>query len=167
MNKEIQELKISKLEIKNSFGLLLKIRIDYLEKVQYQLGNDLFQKYKTIFEFSKNKNYTFIEPSARTGNFLDGLFKWNVDSKQIKAYDIEPKNNLLIKVKNFLDINFKRMKLDRKTTITIGNPPFGKKSDSAPLKFLNKSLEHSAIVTFILLNIFRRYLTQAKVRSSA
>ncbi|AAT27581.1 type II DNA methylase [[Mycoplasma] mobile] len=129
---------------------LLKIVFDLF----YSLRNDQSQ-------------YTFIEPSAGSGNFIDGLYKLGVDiKKNVRAFDIDPKNNSIIEKKDFFDVNFNEMNLNKKKTVTIGNPPFGKKGDLA-LKFLNKSLEHSGIVAFILPKIFNRYLTQSKVKNDS
>lgn len=111
--------------------------------------------------------YQFIEPSAGTGNFIDGLYKKGVNiENNVLAYDLDPKNNKYIIKKDFLNIDLKHKTKNIKKTITIGNPPFGKKGLLA-LEFLNKSLEHSGIVAFILPNTFKRYSLQSKVNEKA
>ena len=132
-----------------------------VEKVLTNLFN-LFYSLQTNYQ-----NYYFIEPAAGAGHFLDGLVKHKIDlQKQVYAFDIEPKKHSMICQKDFFEIDFQSWKLPLKQTITLGNPPFGKRGELA-LKFLNKSLEHSAIVAFILPNTFQRYLVQKKVHLQA
>lgn len=110
------------------------------------------------------KDYTFIEPSAGTGNFIDSLYKIGVDVENyVKAYDLEPKSNSQIIKADFLNINFSKDNFEK--TITIGNPPFGKRGVLA-LKFLNKSLEHSSIVGMILPMTFNRYSMQKQINKN-
>ena len=134
-------------------------------KIVDLLLNDFFDLFISLR--LETNSFTFIEPSAGSGNFIDGLHKKGVDvKKNVLAFDIEPKNNSLIKKQDFFKLNFNKMKLDKSKTITIGNPPFGKKGELA-LKFLNKSLNHSSIVAFILPKTFNRYLMQKKVNEKA
>jgi predicted RNA methylase len=64
--------------------------------------------------------------------------------------------------KDFFELN---LKYDNKN-IVIGNPPFGYKAKLA-IDFINKSLDFSDIVIFILPIQFRRWLTQKQVREDA
>ncbi len=68
------------------------------------------------------KKAIFLEPSAGTGSFLFSLQELGIKNKKIKAYDLEPKNNLIEKadyLKTIIEFN--------KNRIVLGNPPFGKR----------------------------------------
>ena len=122
---------------------------------------ELVKIIKKLFEFSF-KEFYFIEPSAGCGNFLDALNKLKIKDKNIKAYDIEPKEDKRIIQKDYL-----KTKLEfSKKNLVVGNPPFGKRGDKA-LAFLNKALNEANIVCFILPNIFKRYSIQSKVNQNA
>lgn len=110
--------------------------------------------------------YTFIEPSAGTGNFVDAIQVNNVNTNKILAFDLEPKNNSKIIKEDFLKLDLNKYELDKSRTIVVGNPPFGNKGKLA-LEFLNKCLKHSDIVMFILPKTFKRYLLQSKVDNNA
>lgn len=104
----------------------------------------------------------FIEPCAGSGNFVNSLLKVGIKKQNILAYDIEPHNNKFIKKQDYLKLNIKY----NKNNITIGNPPFGKNGKLA-LQFLNKSLNESDIVIFILPLLFKRYSVQKQVSENA
>jgi len=89
------------------------------------------------------EDYTFIEPSAGDGSFLNELPK----NKRI-GIDIEPRNNEIIKG-NFLEWE---VPFEGKY-ITVGNPPFGLRGNLA-LRFLNHSSKFSDFTAFILPQIF-------------
>lgn len=111
-----------------------------------------------IFSFFPSiKSKIFLEPSAGTGNFINSLIKNNIPLNKIKAYDINPQSKFKIIKKDFMKVNLKNQKF-----ITIGNPPFGKRGKTA-LDFLNKCLNHSYFVIFILPNTFKRFLMQKQV----
>jgi predicted RNA methylase len=100
----------------------------------------------------KEKNIYWIEPSAGTGSFSDLLKKEN-----LLAIDIDPKQKDILK-KNFLLDKIEEIEEIQKTEnkiITIGNPPFGKKSSIA-IKFFNKSAEISEYICFILPKTFKK-----------
>lgn len=134
-------------------------------KIVDELLNDLFSCFYSLR--LTPQNYFFVEPSAGTGNFIDGLYKIGIDiNNQVFAIDIDPKNNEFIKKMDFFNTNVKSYCHKNKTIITIGNPPFGKKGDMA-LEFLNKSLEYSDIVAMILPKTFRRFSLQNKIKKDA
>ena len=81
--------------------------------------------------------YTFIEPSAGSGSFLEIL-----PEKRI-GIDIDPKNKGILK-KDFLS-----WKPKEKRVICVGNPPFGYRGWLA-IKFLNHCAIFSDYVGFIL-----------------
>ena len=87
-------------------------------------------------------NYTFIEPSAGDGSFLDFL------PTPFVALDIEPFDTR-IQVQDF----FTWVPDSGKKYIVIGNPPFGLRGQQA-LKFINKALEIADFCAFILPPLF-------------
>lgn len=109
---------------------------------------------KAFFDISE---YKILEPSAGEGVFLKFF-------DNFYACDIDPKNDLIEK-KDFLKDDIKD-KLGNDKIITIGNPPFGKRSKLA-IEFINKSFEYSDIVSFILPIHFLKYSAQYKIRNDA
>lgn len=108
----------------------------------------------TLFDLCKdciNENDIFMEPSAGTGSFLDKL-----PDKGIYL-DVEPKNEKVEKA-DFITYDLK----NEKDLITIGNPPFGKRSTLA-IQFFNKAIQHSKIIAFIVPKSFDKYTTQKKL----
>lgn len=98
----------------------------------------------------------FIEPSAGTGSFINAINKV-FPEREIVAYDIDPKMDDIIKL-DYLKLDTSNYK----NIITIGNPPFGKRSKLA-LDFINKSMEYSDVVAFILPVQFNKWGTQRKI----
>ena len=93
--------------------------------------------------------YTFLEPSAGDGKFLPYL-------KNFEAYDILPEGENIIQ-QDFL--TWEPNKLDY---ITIGNPPFGKRSKLA-VGFFNKCATCSKVIAFILPVSFMKYGVQKQL----
>ena len=91
----------------------------------------------------------FLEPSAGDGSFLEFL-------KNYEAYDIMPEDERIIQ-KDFLTFESQK-----KNYITIGNPPFGKRSKLA-IDFFNKCSEVSEVVAFIVPISFMKYGVQSKL----
>lgn len=81
-------------------------------------------------------NDIFLEPSAGAGSFLSFLNNY-------EAYDIAPEGDN-IKQADFLTLN-----LTHNDYITIGNPPFGKRSKLA-IDFFNHAAKYSKIIAFIV-----------------
>lgn len=112
-------------------------------------------------KYNKNiEHFTFIEPSAGAGVFVEELKKTG-ENINVLSYDIEPENDTIIK-KDFLNIPSKHSK----NHIVIGNPPFGHKAKLA-IKFINKSLEWAPVVIFILPLQLQRYNTQKQINNQA
>ncbi len=145
---------------------------------------DLLQQYKELDKYYTKDNiaemcvnemvkalpfdlndFLFIEPSAGSGAFVDAIKAKNLS---IKGFDILPTRSDVIE-NDFLNGNLIDL-LDteekNKKRITIGNPPFGRKSSLA-IDFLNKSLEHSDYVCFIIPNQFEKWSVQSKINSKA
>lgn len=99
-------------------------------EIAIQCYNFLKQFYPSL------ENEMFLEPSAGSGNFLPLL-------KQYEAYDIAPEGDNIIKA------DFLSLTLNRNDYITIGNPPFGKRSKLA-IEFFNHAAKFSKIIAFIV-----------------
>ena len=97
-------------------------------------------------------NYTFLEPSAGTGSFINAL-NFIFKEPKIIAVDIEPKSSCIIK-KDFLEFETKH-----KNIFTIGNPPFGKRASLA-IKFFNHASNFSNYIAFILPLQFQKWSVQ-------
>lgn len=133
---------------------MAKISIDYStftykEKDQFftpkNTAKYCYNKFIEILnKYGDNQNmYTYIEPSAGSGNFLDLLPKNN----RI-GLDIEPLSDEIIK-EDFLE--WSPDKSDK--FVTIGNPPFGLRGNLA-LRFINHASTFSDYVCFILPQLF-------------
>lgn len=106
---------------------------------------------KQCVDFLKEKvnlsnDETFLEPSAGNGVFLDYLDNY-------LAIDIKPEDNR-IKEQDFFSFYS-----DKKDYITIGNPPFGKRSKMA-IDFFNKASQFSEIIAFIVPVSFMKWSVQ-------
>ena len=133
---------------------LANINIDY-SQFEYKDKDQFFTPIKTA-KYCYNKfieilhlygddvnSFTFIEPAAGDGRFLELL----PENKRI-GMDIEPMNNKIIK-QDYL--NWKP-EIDNKYVV-IGNPPFGLRGQIA-LKFINHSNQFADYVCFILPQLF-------------
>lgn len=98
---------------------------------------------------------TFLEPSAGTGSFIDAA-RAIFGNVKVKAYDIDPKRKDIRKA-DFLKTKFRGSNL-----VTIGNPPFGKRSSLA-IQFFNAAAAKSDIVAFIVPVQFEKYGVQKQL----
>tara|TARA_B100001094_G_scaffold331918_1_gene401916 strand:+ start:1719 stop:2780 length:1062 start_codon:yes stop_codon:yes gene_type:complete len=133
---------------------LAEIEIDY-SKFTYKEKDQFFTPKNTakycynkfneiINKYDDNETiYTYIEPSAGSGSFLDLLPKNN----RI-GLDIEPLSDEIIK-QDFLEWFPDKFN----NFVTIGNPPFGLRGNMA-LRFINHASEFSDYVCFILPQLF-------------
>lgn len=135
---------------------LANIKIDY-SKFTYKDKDQFFTPVETakychnimLEILAKNQEneaeFTYVEPSAGSGNFLKIL----PENKTI-AVDIEPKCESIIEADylEWLPPQDKTAKY-----IVIGNPPFGLRGQMA-LKFINHSYEFAEYVAFILPQLF-------------
>lgn len=106
---------------------------------------------KQCVDFLKEKvslpdNVTFLEPGAGNGAFLDYLDNY-------LAIDIKPEDDR-IKEQDFFDFSS-----DKRDYITIGNPPFGKRSKMA-IDFFNKASQFSEVIAFIVPVSFMKWSVQ-------
>lgn len=97
----------------------------------------------------------FIEPSAGNGRF------WNLMPKGSIGIDLDPKLKG-IKKKDFFTFKFPK----KENIVVVGNPPFGKTGKLA-LNFLNKSLDSSDMVAFIVPLQFEKWSIQSKIKEDA
>lgn len=91
----------------------------------------------------------FLEPSAGSGNFLSFL-------KHYDAFDIKPEGD------NIRQADFLTLELSRADYITIGNPPFGKRSKLA-IDFFNHAAKFSKIIAFIVPVSFMKWGVQKEL----
>ena len=152
-------LKLKKVPSSYLFGLmrLAKMDINYTQ-FSYKAKDQFFtpvQTTKYCFEVLKSvinqygdseDKYTFIEPSAGSGNFLGVL-----PEDRTIALDIEPRCDKIISA-NFLTW-FPQPDNQSKKYIVFGNPPFGLRGQLA-LQFINHSSTFSDYVCFILPQLF-------------
>ena len=149
-------IELKNIPISYTFDLMkmAKINIDYStftykEKDQFFTPKNTaiycYNKFiEIINKYGDNQNmYTYIEPSAGSGNFLNLLPKNN----RI-GLDIEPLSEEIIK-QDFLE--WFPDKSDK--FVTIGNPPFGLRGNLA-LRFINHASTFSDYVCFILPQLF-------------
>lgn len=108
--------------------------------------------YEVLVNLLPIDDMVFLEPSAGNGSFLPFL-------KQYEAYDIAPESPLIIK-QDFLQFN--PNKIDY---ITIGNPPFGKRSKLA-IDFFNHASLFSSVIAFIVPVSFMKWNVQKNLNKS-
>lgn len=90
----------------------------------------------------------FLEPSAGSGAFSSQI-------PNVLAYDLMPESADIAKA-DFLEL---LPSWEKGKTVTIGNPPFGRRAKLA-IQFINRAASHTDAVCFILPNTFRRYNIQ-------
>lgn len=104
-------------------------------------------------------DFVWIEPSAGMGSFSN---KFKQLKKEFIALDLDPKIDYARQIDFFEFVPPKTKKM-----VTIGNPPFGKKSKLA-INFINKSFsDGSQIVAFILPLQFRKWSVQKQINKNA
>lgn len=115
-----------------------------------EVAKDLIQKTKEILSLKDSTEW--IEPSAGSGRFSKKL-------SNCLAYDIYPEDASIVK-QDFLLLN-----LERKDFITIGNPPYGKRSMLA-IQFLNHAATFSNAIAFIVPVTFLKWSVQKQISSN-
>jgi len=88
-----------------------------------------------------------VEPSAGGGSFSD-----SISSDKRIAIDIDPKKDYM-KRSDFLVYDFSDIRTSN--ILTIGNPPFGFRAQSA-IEFFNKAATYSSTIAFIVPCSFRK-----------
>ena len=111
-----------------------------------EVAKKCYDKLNSLFNLNDS---IYLEPSAGNGAFLDYLPKY-------EAYDLVPENDRIIK-QDFLNLI-----PARSDYITIGNPPFGKRSKLA-VEFFNKASLFSDIIAFILPISFMKFSVQKQL----
>lgn len=92
---------------------------------------------------------TFLEPSAGAGAFSSKI-------PNVLAYDLLPENADIVQA----DFLLLEPTWEKSSTVTIGNPPFGRRAKLA-IQFVNRAASHTDAVCFVLPNTFRRYNVQS------
>lgn len=124
--------------------------------------------FKETIDFLKNSlpdfrldDVMFLEPSAGGGAFMRAI---TARFCHCFACDIDPKCDGIIR-KDFLKDDISDSLPESGDVITIGNPPFGKRSRLAA-DFINKAAQYSDIIAFILPLQFQKYSAQNKLNSA-
>ena len=125
--------------------------------------NELFKKIHTLVDMN---SAIFLEPSAGEGAFIDALTYNGVSESNIICTDIEPKRKDIVEC-DFLKIdgNFLNLTKPRCNYITIGNPPFGKRSKLA-IDFFNHASNFSDTIAFIVPVQFKKWSVQSRLNKS-
>lgn len=105
---------------------------------------------------------TYLEPSAGDGAFIRAIQR-NVKKPIAIAIDIEPHDDGIIRM-DFFHFNTDEFPQLQSPVITIGNPPFGKRSKTAK-DFFRKASEFSDIIAFIVPNQFEKWSVQKDLPS--
>jgi hypothetical protein len=135
---------------------LADMEIDYSkftfkQKDQFFTPVNTAKKCYATFMYILNKygdnhtDYTYIEPSAGSGNFLKQF-----PIKRRIGLDIEPRDK---EIKKADYLNWKPPPSENTKYIVFGNPPFGLRGQLA-LKFINHSADFADYVCFILPQLF-------------
>lgn len=105
----------------------------------------------------------FLEPSAGGGAFLRALDKEKYSNYY--ACDIDPNGKKIIK-RDFLCDDLSDDLPDKQSVIVIGNPPFGRRARTAAA-FINKALDYTETIAFILPLQFQKHSAQNKLARHA
>jgi hypothetical protein len=117
---------------------------------QREVVRDCFEFLKDNIEI--NENEIFLEPSAGAGVFLEFL-------PHYVALDIAPEGEFIEKQ------DFLKYEPNRNDFITIGNPPFGKRSSLA-IDFFNRAATMSEVIAFILPVSFMKWNVQKNLSNN-
>lgn len=112
---------------------------------------------KKCFEFLNNnikidEGAIFLEPSAGAGAFLEFL-------PHYVALDIAPEGDMIEKQ------DFLKYQTQKNDFVTIGNPPFGKRSSTA-IDFFNKAATMSEVIAFIVPVSFMKWNVQKNLSNN-
>lgn len=100
---------------------------------------------------------TLVEPAAGTGSFTKVFANFGV--KDIRAFDIEPKDPAIIQA-NFLQDECLESELTHGVAIT--NPPFGRNS-SLSVPFFNRLADHCEYICFVIPKSWRKWTLQNRL----
>lgn len=117
---------------------------------QREVVRDCFEFLKDNIEIDENE--IFLEPSAGAGVFLEFL-------PHYVALDIAPEGEFIEKQ------DFLKYEPNRNDFITIGNPPFGKRSSLA-IDFFNRAATMSNVIAFILPVSFMKWNVQKNLSNN-
>lgn len=112
------------------------------------------------------KRWFFVEPSAGDGSFVRAIKAIpEIANCEWYACDIDPHNKLIDKL-DFLRDDISASLPKRGRIVFLGNPPFGKKGKLASA-FINKALEYSSVVGFVLPIQFNKYSGHNQINPKA
>lgn len=130
------------------YAFFLNRRIQLLDKF-YTKPEVAKQCYERLVKKFTVQDRMFLEPSAGSGAFLPYLNNY-------KAYDIQPEGQNIIKQ------DFFTFTTNKSDYITIGNPPFGKRSKMA-IDFFNHAAKFSSVIAFIVPVSFMKWSVQKQL----
>ncbi len=125
---------------------------------QFYTNPSVAVKYaKDILRRWNNADVLFIEPSAGTGSFLPPFIE---AKRKFRAIDIEPKSSNIERLDFLKSDAF--LHGEHKSTVVIGNPPFGKNSSLA-IRFFNRAADFADEIAFVLPRTFRKESVHSKL----
>lgn len=125
---------------------------------------------KSLFKLLPKLGYSkaaFLEPSVGGGSFLLALEKMKTKRKRPKvdkifSYDIDP-NSAAEKNLDFLEAQAEELGVSEvKGLVTLGNPPFGRRSRKA-VAFVNKAAQLADTIAFIVPLQFKKWSVQKRL----
>jgi predicted RNA methylase len=109
-----------------------------------------------MLKFVKNKNdFIWLEPAGGTGQFVNAMLQCGI--KNIEAYDIDPRHQLVKKTDNFLN-----EQITGDNYITLTNPPYGR-ANSLCVPFFNHCARNSKYIGFLVPKSWRKWSVQNKL----
>lgn len=107
----------------------------------------------------------FLEPSAGAGAFIRALEKLGFEvrnSEKVISLDIDPQYENVLEM-DFFEFDAKSLKLNKRDlVVTIGNPPFGRRSKLA-IDFFNHAAQISDTIAFVVPLQFQKWSVQSNL----
>lgn len=143
-----------------------------LDKFYTDPAQAIALKLRTFALLGADRPKYVMEPSAGDGAFLE-------PHDDVVSFDLAPDSERTLhpdqvgfntEGRGSLDQTFlqiiKEEVGDGRNILTIGNPPFGKRSDLA-VQFVNEYLDVGGVVAFVIPTTFRKWSVQKRIRSDA
>lgn len=130
-------------------------------------------------DFKNQKTIKILEPSSGAGNFIPMIFLKYRDKTNVKIILNDMDNwiikcsKLILKIikipKNFSVVfkndDFLNLRVKKKFDLIIGNPPFGTKGSKTYLDFINKAMDTSLHMSFVLPKYFLNAAKDSQIRN--
>lgn len=132
-----------------------------------ELSEDCLKDFDSIVEslgYDRDKIH-FVEPSAGGGSFVRAASSVFPDRPVVQG-DIQPKNDEVHQLDFLNDDVTPLLQGDKEHRVVIGNPPFGYRGKLAA-DFINKGLEISDTVVFVIPIQFQKWSAQREIASDA